>query len=64
MDIKLIRLVVGQGTGSTISSLAAMLSGLIVAFISACKCDNIDLFYYVLQREAKSGVVTEKYQFG
>jgi ATP-binding cassette subfamily B (MDR/TAP) protein 1 len=35
VDIKLIRLTVGQGTGSTVSSLTALLAGFIIALIAA-----------------------------
>jgi len=35
VDIKLIRLTVGQGTGSTVSSMTALLVGLIIALIAA-----------------------------
>ena len=35
VDIKLIRLTVGQGTGSTVSSMTSLLSGLIIALIAA-----------------------------
>ena len=35
VDIKLIRLTVGQGTGSTVSSMTALLAGLIIALIAA-----------------------------
>jgi ABC-type multidrug transport system fused ATPase/permease subunit len=35
VDIKLIRLTVGQGTGSTVSSLTALFAGLIIALIAA-----------------------------
>lgn len=35
VDIKLIRLTVGQGTGSTVSSMTALFAGLIIALIAA-----------------------------
>lgn len=35
VDIKLIRLTVGQGTGSTVSSLTSLLAGFIIALIAA-----------------------------
>ena len=35
VDVKLIRLTVGQGTGSTVSSLTALLAGLIISLITA-----------------------------
>jgi len=35
VDIKLIRLTVGQGTGSTVSSMTALLAGFIIALIAA-----------------------------
>ncbi len=35
VDIKLIRLTVGQGTGSTVSSMTSLLAGLIIALIAS-----------------------------